>query len=273
MPRPTAAQAMATLAVAPFLLPVVVLVLGALQPVSSTAPTGWELIPLPPSLASLEAAFELEPLAGQALNSLLVVAVAVPLSVLCSSWAGFAITQLSPRRRRAAVAIAFALLLVPLPALWVPRFAIFSQLGLVDTYVPLIAPALMGTTPLAVLLFYWSYRRIPRDLLDAARLEGMGPIRSWWSVAEPLVRPTAFAVAALTFVLHWGNFIDPLLYLFSRETYTLPLGLRSLFFVGAGGTSLALAGALVATIPAVVAFAAAQRRFLQATRGAGWLGP
>ena len=94
---------MATFAVAPFLLPVVVLVLGALQPVSSTAPTGWELIPLPPSLASLEAAFELEPLAGQALNSLLVVAVAVPLSVLCSSWAGFAITQLSPRRRRAAV--------------------------------------------------------------------------------------------------------------------------------------------------------------------------
>ncbi|MGH2970114.1 MAG: carbohydrate ABC transporter permease [Solirubrobacteraceae bacterium] len=263
---------MATLALVPFVFPLVVLVLGALQPVGRTAPTGWDLIPLPPTTASLEAAFELEPLAGQTLNSLLVVAVAVPLSVLCASWAGFAITQLAPRRRHRAVALAFALLIVPLPGLWVPRFAIFSRLGLVDTFVPLIAPALMGTTPLAVLLFYWSYRRIPRDLVDAARLEGLGPLAIWWSVAEPLVRPTAFAVAALTFVLHWGNFIDPLLYLYSRETYTLPLGLRSLFFVGAGGTSLALAGALVATIPAVVAFAAAQRRFLQATRGAGWLG-
>jgi multiple sugar transport system permease protein len=272
MPRPTAAQAMATLAVAPFLLPLVVLVLGAFGPVSRTAPQGWELVPTPPTTASLEAAFELEPLFGQTLNSLLVVAVAVPLSVLCASWAGFAMTQLAPRWRRRAVALAFALLLVPLPALWVPRFAIFSRLGLVDSYVPLIAPALLGTTPLAVLLFFWSYRAIPRDLYDAARLEGLGPLRTWWSVAEPLVRPTAFAVAALVFVLHWGNFVDPLLYLYSRETYTLPLGLRSLFFIGAGGASLALAGALVATVPSVIAFAAAQRRFLQATRGAGWLG-
>jgi multiple sugar transport system permease protein len=263
---------MATLAVAPFVLPLVVLVLGALQPLRRTAPTGWELIPTPPSLASIEEAFRLEPLAGQTLNSLLVVAVAVPLSVLCASWAGFAMTQLPPRWRRRAVVLAFALLIVPLPGLWVPRFVIFSRLDLVDGYVPLIAPALMGTTPLAVLLFYWSFRRIPPELLEAARLEGLGPIRTWWAVGEPLVRPTAFAVAALTFVLHWGNFIDPLLYLYSRETYTLPLGLRSLFFIGAGGTSLALAGALVASVPAVVAFAAAQRQFLQATRGAGWLG-
>jgi multiple sugar transport system permease protein len=263
---------MATLAVAPFLLPLAVLVLGALQPVGGTAPTGWDLIPLPPTLDSVSAAFALEPLAGQALNSLVVVAVAVPLSVLCASWGGFAIAQLPPRGRRIAVGIAFALLIVPLPGLWVPRFAIFSRLGLIDSYVPLIAPALMGTTPLAVLLMYWSFRRIPRDLLEAARLEGLGPVRTWWVVGEPLVRPTAFAVAALVFVAHWGNFIDPLLYLYSRETYTLPLGLRSLFFVGAGGTSLALAGALVATLPAVIAFAAAQRRFLQATRGAGWLG-
>ena len=272
MPRPTAAQVMATLAVATLMLPLVVLVLGALQPPGGTAPTGWELIPLPPSLESLSAAFELEPLAGQAVNSLVVVAIAVPLSVLCASWAGFATSQLPPRGRRFAVGLAFALLIVPLPALWVPRFAIFSRLGLLDTYVPLIAPALMGTTPLAILLFHWSFRRIPRDLLDAARLEGMGPLRIWWSVGEPLVRPTAFAVAALAFVAHWGNFVDPLLYLFSRETYTLPLGLRSLYFVGAGGTSLALAGALVATLPAVLAFALAQGRFLQATRGAGWLG-
>jgi multiple sugar transport system permease protein len=263
---------MATLAVAPFLLPLVVLALGAFGRPGSTAPTGWDLVPVPPTLDSVREAFALEPLAAQAVNSLLVVAVAVPLSVLCASWAGFATAQLPPRARRVAVGAAFALLLVPAPALWVPRFALFSQLGLTDTYVPLIAPALMGTTPLAVLLFHWSYRRLPGELLEAARMEGMGPLRTWWSVGEPLVRPTAFAVAALVFVAHWGNFVDPLLYLFSRETYTLPLGLRSLFFIGAGGTSLALAGALVATLPAVAAFAVAQRRFLQATRGAGWLG-
>src|ERR687894_1199257 len=100
MPRPTAAQVMATLAVAPFLLPLAVLVLGALQPAGGTAPTGWDLIPVPPTLDSVSAAFALEPLAGQAVNSLVVVAVAVPLSVLCASWAGFATSQLSPRGRR-----------------------------------------------------------------------------------------------------------------------------------------------------------------------------
>ena len=271
MPRPTAAQAMATLAVAPLLLPLVVIVLGALQPVSGTAPTGWSLIPLPPSLDSLSAAFELEPLAGQALNSLVVVAVAVPLSVLCASWAGFATSQLSPRGRRIAVGTALALLIVPLPALWVPRFAIFSRLDLVDSYVPLIAPALMGTTPLAILLFHWSFRRIPRDLLDAARLEGMGPLRTWWTVGEPLVRPTAFAVAALAFVAHWGNFIDPLLYLVDPDKATLPLGLRTLAQLKPTDFGVLMAGALVATVPAVLAFALVQGPFLSSTRRGGWL--
>jgi multiple sugar transport system permease protein len=270
--RAARGQALATGIAALFVLPLVLLAFGALQPAGRTVPTGWDILPVPPHLGSLREAFRLEPLAGQLLNSLLVVAVAVPLSVLCASWAGFAMTQLGDRWRRRAVAVALVLLVVPLPALWVPRFVIFSRLGLVDGYVPLIAPALLGTTTFAILLFYWSFRRIPRDLLDAARLEGMGPLATWWSVAEPLVRPTTFAVAALTFVLHWGNFVDPLLYLYSRETYTLPLGLRSLFFVGAGGTSLALAAALVATLPPVIAFAAVQRRFLQATRRAGWLG-
>jgi multiple sugar transport system permease protein len=270
--RAVSGRALATGIVALFLLPLVLLVLGALQPVGRTAPTGWDIVPVPPRLDSLREAFRLEPLGGQLLNSLLVVAVAVPLSVLCASWAGFGMTRLPERWRRRAVAAALLLLIVPLPALWVPRFVMFSELGLVDGYVPLIAPALLGTTTFSILLFHWSFRRIPGDLLDAARVEGMGPLATWWSVGEPLVRPTTFAVAALTFVLHWGNFVDPLLYLYSRETYTLPLGLRSLFFLGAGGTSLALAAALVATVPPVVAFAAVQRRFLQATRGAGWLG-
>jgi len=269
---PAAARVLATLVAALFVLPLVLMAFGALQPAGRTAPTGWDILPLPPSLGGLQEAFRLEPLGGQLVNSLIVVSAAVPLSVLCASWAGFAMAQLPPRRRRWAVGAALVLLVVPLPALWVPRFVLFSRLGLVDGYVPLIAPALMGTTTFSVLLFYWSYRRIPRDLIDAARLEGLGPLRAWWSVGEPLVRPTAFAVAALAFVAHWGNFIDPLLYLYSRETYTLPLGMRSLYFLGAGGTSMALAAALVATIPPVLAFAAVQRRFLQATRGAGWLG-
>lgn len=164
------------------------------------------------------------------------------------------------------------LLVVPATALWVPRFVLFSQFGLTDTLVPLIAPALMGTTPFVVLLFYFSFRRLSPDLLDAARLEGLGPFAIWRRVAAPMVRPTTFAAAALTFVAHWGNFTDALLYLASPEVTTLPLGLRTLGTLAPTLTSVLFAGAVIATVPAVLAFALAQRRLLAAARAAGWSG-
>jgi multiple sugar transport system permease protein len=255
-----------------FLAPLLFLVLGSLRPPGASAPDGLELLPADPTLASFERAFELVPLARQLLNSTLVVAIAVPLTVLTASWAGFAITRLAPRARKLMLAISLAVLVIPLSALWVPRFMIFRELGVIDTYVPLIAPALLGTTPFYVLLYYWSYRRVPADLIDAARLEGLTPFMIWRRVAAPLVRPTTFAVAALAFVFHWSNFVDPLLYLFSPENFTLPLGLSALKGLGPSDFSVLLAGALFATVPAVVVFALVQRQFLQGTRLAGWLG-
>jgi multiple sugar transport system permease protein len=179
---------------------------------------------------------------------------------------------LDPPARRLAVGLSLVLLMVPLAALWLPRFVLFRWLGVVDTYVPLIAPALLGMSPFYVLLFYWSYRRLPRDLVDAGRLEGLGAFGLWRRVGAPLVRPTTFAVAALAFVVTWGNFIDPVLFINNPDLATLPLGLRSLAALGPTGFPVLLAGACVATLPAVVAFALVQRRFLQNTREAGWLG-
>ena len=267
---PTAAQTAATLAAALFALPFVVLVFAALQPAGTAAPTGADLLPVPPSLGALGRALELEPLGAQALNSLIVVAIAVPVSVVAASAAGFGMLLLPEPWRGRAVGLLLVLLVVPASALWVPRFVLFSRVGLVDSLVPLIAPALMGTTTFAALLFHWSYRRIPAELLDAARLAGLGPARLWWEVAEPLTRPVAYAVGALVLAFHWGNFVDPLLYLFSPEQWTLPLGLRSLYAIGVGSVSVALAAALVAALPPVVAFALTQRRILEATRGARW---
>lgn len=261
-----------TLAPLAFALPLAFLVVGALRGPGTIAPTGFELLPADPSLGAVGAAFDLVPLWRQLGNSLLVVAIAVPLTVACASAAGFGLLLLPPRPRRGLIAVSLILLVVPPAALWVPRFVLFAEAGLTDTYVPLIAPALMGTSPLFVLLFYWSFRRVPADLYDAARLEGLGSVGVWRRVGVPLTRPTAFAVAALAFVVHWGNFIDPLLYLFDSDRYTLPLGLRALAELKPTDFGVLMAGALVATVPAVVAFAVAQRSFLSTTRGAGWLG-
>ena len=273
-PRRAAALRGAAAALATFVLvaPLVVMVLGAFREPGRTPPVGLELLEVAPTIAAFERAFELVPLGRQLLNSLAVVAVAVPLTVLFASLSGFAMTRLAPRARRIALGFTLLCLTIPLPALWVPRFAVYRELGVLDTYVPLWAPALVGTSPVLVLLAYWSARRIPPDLVDAARLEGLGPWRTWWRIVVPLTRPTLFAIGALAFVFHWSNFIDPLLYLFSPELATLPQGLSSLRQLGPADTPVLLAGAVVATLPPVLAFALVQRRFLNDTREAGWFG-
>lgn len=166
--------------------------------------------------------------------------------------------------------MALALLIVPASAVWVPRFVVLGRLDLVDTPVPLVLPALMGTTPLATLLFFWAFRRIPEDLWDAARMEGLSPLRAWWRIGWPLVRPTTAAVAVIVFVLHWGNFVDALLFLYTPERATLPLGLSQLRLLGPNDQSTVLAGALIVTAPVLIAFALVQHRFLAAARAARW---
>jgi len=167
------------------------------------------------------------------------------------------------------VVLTFVSLMIPVTALMVPRFAIFRTLGLTDTFVPLIAPSLIGTSPFYVLLFYWSFKRLPAELYEAARLEGETPVRIWWRVAFPLTRPVTVAVAVLAFSFTWSNFLDPLIYLSDERLYTLPLGLRALSLVDPSNIPLLLAGATAASAPIVIAFLYVQRFFLRSHEG--WL--
>jgi len=265
-------QLVATVVSGLFLFPLAFLVLGALRDPGAPPPMGLEVLVPQLTGAGFARAFDLVGLGRQLVNSGIVALLAVPLSVLVASWAGFAATRLSTRGRRIVIGASLVALLVPLSALWVPRFVLFSKLGFVDTYVPLVAPALMATSPLYVLLFYWSYSRLPRDLVDAARLEGLGLFAIWRTVAAPLVRPTTFAVGALAFAFHWSNFVDPLLYLNDPSLFTAPLGLRQLKDLGPTDFPTLMAAALVVTLPAALAFGAVQHRFLSDVRAAGWMG-
>jgi multiple sugar transport system permease protein len=195
----------------------------------------------------------------------------VPVSVVVAALAGFALTRLP---RRAAIAVAAAslvALMVPATALLVPRFALFRTLGLTDTLLPLMAPALLGTSPLYVLVYYLAFRAVPADLYDACRLHDLTPAQTWRRVAMPLVRPVTGAVAALAFVVTWSNFLDPLAYVYDRDLYPLPLALRSLSTLDPTNFPVFLAGAVIATVPPVVIFAVAQWHFLKETSRMGWL--
>ena len=255
-----------------FLLPLWFMVSGSLREPGTAPPRSPELVPRPLSTASYDRAFDLVDLGRHAVNSLIVAALTVPLAVLVASWAGFALLLVGGRTRALLIGLSFASLMVPATALLVPRFALFRWLGLTDTWAPLVAPALLGLSPFYVLLFYWSFRRLPAELFEAARLEGMKPLAMWRKLGMPLIRPVTIAIALLAFIASWGNFLDPLIYLFDPDLYTLPLGLRSLEVLDRTNYPVLLAGAVFATAPVVAAFVVAQRYFLHEDRGAGWLG-
>jgi multiple sugar transport system permease protein len=245
---------------------------GSLREPGQAPPRSAEFLHRPLSTAAYDRAFELVDLGRHTINSLAVAALTVPLAVLIASWAGFAMVLLAGRARAALVGLSFAALMVPLTALLVPRFALFRWIGVTDTWVPLVAPALIGLSPFYVLLYYWSFRRLPAEMLEAAWLEGATPFKAWRRFAMPLVRPVTVAVALLAFIASWGNFLDPLVYLFDPDLYTLPVGLRALSVLDKTNYPVLLAGAVVATVPVLVAFGIAQRYFLHEDRGAGWLG-
>jgi len=260
----------AALVTALFLAPVVLLVSGSLRQPGLPPPPRPELVPDPVSPGNYERAIEFGGLVRATVNSVVVVAVAVPLSVLVAALAGFALTQVRARTRRWLVTASLVAVMVPVTALWVTRFAIFRTLGLTDTLVPLIAPALLGTSPFYVLVFALAFAQLPPELVEAAKAEGASPWQAWRRVAMPLVRPVTAAVAALSFIVTWSNFLDPLVYVSSRDLFTLPLALRSLSLLDISDHPLFLAGAVLATVPVLAVLSIAQRGFLQRHARTGW---
>ncbi len=152
--------------------------------------------------------------------------------------------------------------MIPITALWLTRFLIFAWIGLTNSHLALIAPALMGASPLFVLLFYWSFRRIPREQYESARLDGATPFIAWRHIGLPQVRPALLAVALLAFLLFWNDFINPLLYLKSTRLYTLPVGLMQLQELDKSNWPLLMAASALVTLPPVGVFLWLQRALL-----------
>ncbi|PWU54114.1 carbohydrate ABC transporter permease [Micromonospora sp. S4605] len=245
-----------------FAAPLWFMVVGSLRPTGLPPPRTLEVLPPEPTLAAYARLPELIPLFRYLANSALVVALAVPLTVAVASLTGFGLRLLTPTARRRVVLGLLAVLLVPVTAVWATRFELFRLAGVVDTYLPLLAPAALAGSPFLVLLYAWSFGGVPDSQLWAARLEGAGWLTVWRRVALPQVRPATLAVAVLAFTFHWANFIDPLLYLHSGDRYTYPLGLQFLRLLNPTDWPLLMAGSVVATLPCVLVFLLAQRVLL-----------
>jgi multiple sugar transport system permease protein len=244
----------------PFLYPLLLLCIGALWPDYQSLTEIW-LAPerFRPSFDNFRTVANLVPVARFTLNSLRVVLLAVPLSLLVASLAAFAITHLPARGQTLMVWISLAALVAPPKALWLARFIVFKTLGWVDTPWPLVAPALLGGSPFYVLLLYGFLRSIPRELWEAARIDGAMPGQMWRYIALPLTREALLAVAVLHFLHVWGDFADPLLYLRSTAQMTLPVGLRLLTELTITRWPVVMAGATLLAAPAIGVFLVGQR--------------
>jgi multiple sugar transport system permease protein len=170
--------------------------------------------------------------------------------------------QLPAGSRRRLLIFSVVVMMIPAASVWIARFQVLRWLGLLNTLWALIVPAVAASSPLFVLLFYWNFRRVPAELFEAGRLDGASALSTWWRLAMPLARPTAAAVALLTFVLYWSDFVSPVLYIFDPTWYTLPVGLQVLKQLDSTNWPLLMAGAILITAPVILLFGTLQRFFL-----------
>lgn len=186
--------------------------------------------------------------------------------LLTSSLVGYGFARINFPGRDFWFGVALATLMLPYYVTMVPQFILFSRLGWMDTYLPLIVPYFFGGGAFNVFLFRQFFRTIPEDLADAARIDGCSELGIYWRIFVPLSTPAFITVSIFTFLFSWNDFIGPLLYINSPEKFTIALGLatyRSMMGVGRTRWDLLMAASVTMTAPIVLLFFALQRYFIK----------
>lgn len=219
------------------------------------------LWPQPWAASNFPRALEVVPMHRYTLNTL-ILAGSVCLGHLFSCpLAAYALLKLRGRWAGWLKGLTLVAFVVPYPAVMVPQYFMFQKLGLVNTPWPLILPAFLGS-PFFILYLMRVFRALPRELEEAALLEGAGFWTILTQIVMPLSRPALLAMSVLSLQFVWNDFLGPLLYLQDPSLYTVNLGLQ--FYRGSYQVewNLMMAAALISILPVVVLFMLAQRAFL-----------
>jgi multiple sugar transport system permease protein len=206
-------------------------------------------------------------------NSLIVSVGAVAGNVISCSLAGYAFGRLRFRGRGAMFAFMLATIMLPQHVVLIPQYVIYHRMGLVNTFWPLILPKFLATDAFFVFLMVQFVRGLPRDLDEAATIDGCGPIRTFRYVILPLLRPAMITTAIFTFIWTWNDFFTQLIYLNSPSKYTLPFALQ--LFVDQTSQSAfgpMFAMSVLALVPIGLFFAAFQRFLVEGVTTSGLKG-
>lgn len=159
-------------------------------------------------------------------NSLVIAGGTVVGTVLSSALAAYAFGRIQFRGLGVLFAVMIGTLLLPFHVVIIPQYILFNELGLVDTFWPLLLPKFLATEAFFVFLLVQFVRQMPREMDEAARIDGAGHIRIFWSIILPLIRPALITCSIFAFIWAWNDFLGPLLYLTSPENYPLSIALR-----------------------------------------------
>ncbi|SFE35140.1 multiple sugar transport system permease protein [Actinopolyspora lacussalsi subsp. righensis] len=203
-------------------------------------------------------------------NSLIISTGAVLGNVISCSLAAYAFARLRFTLRGPLFALMLATIMLPQHAVLIPQYIVFNQLGMVNTFWPLVLPKFLATDAFFVFLTVQFMRGIPKELDEAATLDGCGPFRTFFRIILPLSRPALITTAIFTFIWTWNDFFLQLIYLFEPEKFTITLALRS--FVDTSSQSAygpMFAMSVIALLPIVLFFMAFQRFLVEGMASSG----
>ncbi len=196
-------------------------------------------------------------------NTVLITVLSILGQLFTCSLAGFAFARLRFRGRDALFLLVLATMMLPDQVTAIPRFLLFRILGVVDTYYPLVLPTVLGGAPFFIFLFRQYFLALPKELDEAARIDGCSPFQSYWRVFLPLARPMLVTVAIFTFLATWNDFWNPLIYILSPEKRTLTLALAEFNRTYNTAVEHMMAASGVILFPCILIYFMAQKVFMR----------
>jgi sn-glycerol 3-phosphate transport system permease protein len=262
MSRRVWAYATLILGLIPLAFPFYWMIVTALKPSREVFTPTPEWLPAHPAWNNFALAWNAEPFGRFLVNSVIVTAAIVFLQIALAALSAFALARFEFRGRTAFFWIIMAALIVPVQVTFIANFITLAHLGWLNTYAGLIAP--YAVSAFGTFLFRQAFLAVPRQLEDAARLDGCSGLAFLWRVLLPLSKPTVFAFALVAVVTHWNSYFWPLIVTTNNSVRTLPIGLG--MFIGQEVTTdwnLLMAASLFVSAPMLLLFFLLQRYFVQ----------
>ncbi len=182
-------------------------------------------------------------------------------TILTAALAAYAFTKLKWKGRDTIFYITVATMFLPLQVLVVPTYLIFSKLGWINTYLPLIVPAFLGGGAFGIFMLRQFFVSLPDELLESARMDGAPELRIFSSIVMPMAVPALTTLGIFTFIFAWNDFLYPLIYLLDPQKWTLPLGLRAFQVKNDTQWNLLMAASALTSLPLLILYFLGQENF------------